>query len=163
MNSTRKKLITEKVYSILKNGTPLYQVWGISKQKMERLYSAAYNLYSAEKYEEAGKIFLTLTLCNNADMKSWLGAAGSAEMLKRYDKAIVAYAFAANLDQFDPLLVLHAFDCHLALKNYPQALACLESVILRCSKKTEYNDIKKRAESLRSILHKTIQESKKVS
>ncbi len=130
MNPAQKKIITEKVYSILKNGTPLYQVLGISKQKLEKIYSVAYNLYSAEKYQEAGKLFQTLALCNYADKKSWLGAAGSAEMLKKYDKAIVAYAYVAKLDKFDPLPALHAFDSHLGLKNYPEAVGCLEMFIL---------------------------------
>ncbi|MCF7729835.1 MAG: SycD/LcrH family type III secretion system chaperone [Chthoniobacterales bacterium] len=163
LNSAQEKLIADKVYSVFKNGTPLYKVCGISKQKMENLYAAAYNLYSAEKYQEAGKIFQIITLYNYTDKKSWLGAAGSAEMLKKYDKAILAYVIAARLDKFDPVPILHAFDCHLALKNYPEALRCLETVILRCSKKKEYEDIRKRAESLRDILHKIIQESKTIS
>ncbi|MFZ4115087.1 MAG: SycD/LcrH family type III secretion system chaperone [Chthoniobacterales bacterium] len=152
--------LAKKFYSILKNGTPLYQVKGMSKQYLENLYSIAYNLYSAEKYEEAGRIFQTIVFYNHLDKKSWLGAGGSAEMLKQYDKALIAYSYISLLDKSDPLPALHAFDCHFALKNYPQALSALEAVLLLSSKKPEYQEIRKRAEFLRNMLHSTIQESK---
>jgi type III secretion system low calcium response chaperone LcrH/SycD len=155
--------LAEKIYSVLKKGTPLYQVKGMSKQHMENLYAIAYNLYSAEKYEEAGKLFQTIVFYNHLDKKSWLGAAGSAEMLKDYHKALIAYSYVSLLDKSDPLPALHAFDCHLALKNYPKALAALEAVILLSSKKPEYKEIRKRAEFLRDMLRSTIQESKNKS
>lgn len=162
-NEDKKKFLTEQVQSVLQNGTPLYKVRGMSKQQLENLYAVAYNLYSAEQYEEAGKLFRAMTLLNYTDKKSWLGAAACLEMLKKYDKAIAGYFCAFSLDPLDPLPALHLFDCHLALKNYPAALSSLEMVILRCSKKTEYADIKKRAESLRNTLSQAIKESKTVS
>lgn len=155
--------LAEKVYSVLKRGQPLYKARGMSKQHMDNLYTVAYNLYSAEKYEESGKLFESIVFYNHLDKKSWLGAAGSAEMLKDYDKALIAYSYATILDDSDPLPALHAFDCHFALKNYPQALCALESVIAISSKNPKYADIKKRAEFLRNMLHTTIQESKKLS
>ena len=158
-----KDPLADKVYTTLKTGAPLYKAHGMSKQHMENLYTVAYNLYSAEKYKEAGKLFEAIAFYNHLDKKAWLGAAGSAEMLKDYDKALIAYSYVALLDDSDPLPALHAFDCHFALKNYPQALCALESVIAISSKKPEYADIKKRAEFLRNMLHTTIQESKKLS
>jgi type III secretion system low calcium response chaperone LcrH/SycD len=158
-NEAKNNFISKTVYSVFKNGTPLYKVKGMSKQHLENLYTVAYNLYSAEKYEEAGKLFKAITFYNYTDKKSWLGAAASAEMLKKYDKAIIGYVFASRLDRFDPLPLLHAFDCHLALKNYPAAVACLDMVMLRASKKPEYFEIKKRAEHLKNILQQAIQEA----
>lgn len=163
VSNQSKDILAEKVHAVLKQGIPLYKMHGMSKQHMENLYTVAYNLYSAEKYEEAGRLFESIVFYNYLDKKSWLGAAGSAEMLKNYTKALTAYSYAALLDASDPLPALHAFDCHFALKNYPQALCALEAVIAISSKNPKYADIKKRAEFLRETLHSTIQESKKIS
>ncbi len=152
--------LAKRIYSVLKSGTPLYQVQGITKEKLENIYTTAYNLYNAGKYQKAINLFRMLAYYNQFDKRAWLGIAGSAEMLKDYYGAIAAYSSASFLDPEDPLPALHAFDCHFALKNYPQALSALEAVLLLSSKKTEYKEIRKRAEFLRTVLDSTIQESK---
>lgn len=160
-HATTVKLLTKKMQDIFQKGTPLYAARGLSKKHMEMLYITAFNLYSEAKYKEAFSIFQSITFYNYTDQRAWMGAAGCCEMLKDYEYAIAGYSYAALLDGTDPLPALHAFDCHVALKNYPQALSALDSVILRSSKKPEYEGIKIRAEALRDALHTTLNESKK--
>ena len=152
--------IPELMEAILMKGAPLYITKGLKKEHMDALYTMAYNLYSEEKYKEAFPLFQSLTLNDHLDQRGWMGAAACCEMLKNYEQALAGYSYAAMLKVGDPLPPLHAFDCHMALKNYPQALSALEAVILFSSKKPEFADIKKRAELMRDALQETIKESR---
>lgn len=156
-------LFTTTLRSVIQNGTPLYRIKGYSKALLDKHYAVAYNLYTQEKYKEAADLFRALALYNSYDKRYWQGLAGALEMQKYYKEALSAYSFLAVLAPSDPLPALHAFDCHVAMKNYPAALTTLDTVILRASKKPVYAAVKERAETLRKILHETIQESKKQS
>jgi type III secretion system low calcium response chaperone LcrH/SycD len=156
---TEADVIAELAYQALTKNIPFYLLNGLTKRQMDALYVQGYDLYSQAKYKEALPFFQALTFYNYLDQAGWLGAAGCYEMLKKHEQAISLYSFAAILNLDDPIPALHSFDCYLALKNYPKALACLETVILLSSKKPENAALKKRAEFLRDALHKAMLEN----
>ncbi len=159
---SKTTFVADLAYKALTKNIPFFLLRGLEKKHMDALYAQGYYFYSQAKYEKALPLFKALILYSSLDQRGWLGAAGCCEMLKQYDQAINFYSFAAILNLHDPTPALHSFDCYMALKNYPKALACLEAVILLSSKKPEHAELKKRAEFLRDALEKNVIEDEKI-
>jgi len=140
------------VEQIMKTGTPIYQVKGLTKKHLEARYAYGFNLYNASKFAEAEKIFLALCLYDYSDVKFWMALGGAAQAQKEYDRALQSYSYAAMLDQNNPMPALRGFECHAALKNYTQALSALEAVIYISGDNEKFAEVKKKAEQLREAI-----------
>lgn len=162
--TTQATTDTEKtsqiIESIMKNGTPIYQIKGLTKDHMEALYSYGYNLYNSGKFSEAEKIFLALCIYDHTTQKYWMAHGGSCQAQKAYDRALASYSFAALLDAKNPMPALRGFECHAAMKNYMMALAALEAVIYIAGNEPKYAEVKKKAEQLRSAMEAAAGEKK---
>lgn len=144
--------IAEAFIAILAKNIPFYQVNQIPLQKLNQCYTTAYNLYTSGKYAEAKNIFLYLAFHCHAEKKTWVGLAACCQMLQQYPQAISTYNHVKKLDPSDPVPSFHLFNCYIELKKYPEALASLESVILRSLNKPEYADLKQQAENLKTVV-----------
>jgi type III secretion system low calcium response chaperone LcrH/SycD len=111
----------------------------ISQGSIETLYSMAYTYYKQGMYEEAVAHFRVLTMADASSPKHWIGLGASLQMLKRFEKALEAYEFAACLNPGDPHIHIHAADCLFGLglaKEALFALSCAERAI-KMDKMTE--------------------------
>lgn len=162
MNPTTTIKVEDEILKIIENAKsffknkniPLYQSLNISPEKIEDLYQKASAFYYAEKYQQAAALFDSLILYNHQDRNHWIGFAASYQMLKNHEKSINGYSKAFRLDARDPTPLVHLFECYFDLKDYPRAIATLESIILITNNRPEYLDLKIDAESLKKNLNK---------
>jgi type III secretion system low calcium response chaperone LcrH/SycD len=105
---------------LLTSGT-LQESFGVEKSEMELLYFEAYQAYQKDLFQEALELFRWLTILNPFEKKYWLGLGASQQLKTSYEPALKAYAIAYLLDCYDPFPHFHAFECYLALKDYPEA------------------------------------------
>jgi len=138
----------------MKEGGVLRDVRGITKEQMEAIYSVAFNLYRAGKYEDAEKVFKFLCFFDHLEKKFWMGFGAAQQAQKKYETAINAYAYAAVLDVKDPRAPLQAADCHIALGNTAQAESALHAVIEFSGDQPEMASFKERAKTLLSLIQK---------
>lgn len=103
-------------------------VEALTPEKIEELYSIAYQLYRDQQYKESLSFFRLLTLAKPMNHKYWKGLAASLHMNKEYEKAIHCYiaAIAMNKTSVDPYLYVHAADCFFALGNTQDGLKALD-------------------------------------
>ena len=152
-----KRLLSAKI----KKATPLYRHKSIKESSMEDIYSCAYNLYNSKKYEQALILFQGMAIYNHIDKRAWMGVGACNQMLQQYNKAIPAYFYTTLLDPDDPLPLFYSVECHLALKNYPQARAALEAIKPILEDKPECKISRTRAEEMRDIIEQGIQKNHK--
>ncbi|HLB33874.1 MAG: CesD/SycD/LcrH family type III secretion system chaperone [Verrucomicrobia bacterium RIFCSPHIGHO2_12_FULL_41_10] len=152
-----KRLLSSKI----KKGMPLYRYKGLKESSMEDIYSCAYNLYTSKKYEQALNLFRGMAVYNHIDKRVWMGIGACNQILQQYNKAIAAYFYATLLDADDPLPLFYSVECHLALKNYPQALAALEVIKHILEEKPECKVSRERAEEMRGMIEQGMQENHK--
>ncbi len=135
-----------------KEGKPIYLSQGLTAQHMESLYEHAYNLYTEQKYEEAIKIFQLMMFYSQLDPRGWMGAGLSLEKCKNYKLAVVHYIFSSLLDPENTAPLLHAVNCYIVLKNYPQAIKTLEAIIALAAKDPANAAVKEQAEDAKKAL-----------
>ena len=152
-----KRLLSSKI----KKATPLYRHKGIKESSLEDIYSCAYNLYNSKKYEQALKLFQGMAVYNHIDKRFWMGIGACNQMLQQYSNAIPAYFYATILDPDDPLPLFYSVECHLALKNYPQACAALEAIKPILEDKPECKISRARAEEMRDMIEQGMQKNHK--
>lgn len=150
---TTKKTLSDKeleklVLDFQRANVKPKDLYGFTDKEMEAIYTAAYNFFKSGKYENAKDLFTSLTLFNYEEQKYWMGLAATFHMLKNYDKAIEAYAFATFLNPMDPKPAFHACDCLIKKGDKANAIKALEAAITICDISKSNNDIKKQAQAL---------------
>lgn len=121
----------------------------LSPDVAEALYEMAFDYYSSGKYQEAIDVFYLLILTDAENAKYWIGIAAAHQMLQEYEDAISGYAFAAMLDEENPMPHLHAAECLFAIQNIDEALSALAAVDQVAGNKKMYRDTVARAAALR--------------
>lgn len=138
----------QELIDFFADGGTIKDAKGLDAETLEAIYQVAYNLYQNGKYEQALKIFRVLGLFDHYEKKYFMGLAACLKVLEQYDNAIEAYSFATMLDVNDPMPGFYAGECHLALANYEEALSGFTAALHFASKSDQYNDIKKKAETM---------------
>jgi type III secretion system low calcium response chaperone LcrH/SycD len=105
----------------------LDQLQTVGKEFVEGGYSMAYMHYEKGQYSEAYDLFVVLNAISPQDKRLWMGFGAAAQMLKRYEQAIEAYALAAHLDEADPYPHFHAAECFYSINDIKNAWKALDS------------------------------------
>ena len=123
----------------------LYQ---ISDDEMEAIYTAAYNFYQHGNFKKAKEMFKTLIQLNYKEKKYFMGLGASRQMLNEYTKAAETYGFAALMDATDPTPAFYAAECFRKAKNNESAILALEAVMEITKEGKTHKEIRSQAEKL---------------
>lgn len=135
----------EQMYGAVKQGIMPKQMFNISDETVEGLYTQAYMLYNQGKFQDAAYLFVVLVLLDPNSAKFQLGSAACLHRLGKYEKAAQVYLLSSALDQTNPLPHFHAADCYIKLNALPLAQMCLKNTIECCGQKKEHELVKERA------------------
>jgi len=162
MTEQNEKLTADDLKELLENflaqGATLSDIPNLSEETMEAIYSIAYTLYNQGKYEDAEKVFRSLSFYDHMNKRYFMGLGACRQMLKRYDEAIETYSYATMLDIDDPRPPLFAGDCHLALGNLEAAKSGYTAAQEWAGKKEENSQIRERAKNMLELLEKNLEE-----
>ena len=131
------KKIAESVKSLIKDGSTLKQLKGVSNEELEAVYSLAFGYYRTGKYDEALKLFQFLVLFDHLNAKFWMGLGAVQQVLKDYQNAVVSYGYCSFLKLDNPKPQLHAAECFLAMGDKRNAASSLEALNEYCPKDTD--------------------------
>lgn len=140
---------------VVANGLKPKDFLGLTDENMEAIYGVAYNFYQGGKYEEAHRFFQLLCTCDLSQTKYWMGLGACRQMMKEYEPAILAYAFASVVeDDINPTALYSAGECFLALDIIDRAEAAMDAVVSVAEDKKQYEDLVKKAKAIKEILVK---------
>ncbi|WP_295409525.1 SycD/LcrH family type III secretion system chaperone [uncultured Thiocystis sp.] len=137
----------------VQNGKTLSDLYHLSEENLETIYSVGYGMYASGGYEQANKIFEFLCFFDHLEKKHWLGLGACRQMLKHYEQAIEAYTYVTLIDFGDPQPPLLAADCHLALGNRDAAISALTATIEWSGDRPEYAALRERATGLLDLVN----------
>ncbi len=147
-------LLDEIMDMALHTGVTLKDVRGFSDSEMEALYAVAYNLYRSGQYEKSLKLFRLLCFFDHMEPKYWLGLGAVQQMMKKYEDAAKAYAYASMLDISDPKPAVHAAECLLALGRKDEAEGALLAAIEFSKDDERHKEMRERAKTLLELMKK---------
>lgn len=101
----------------------------------QEFYCRGHQFYQNGKYLEAIDVFKVLTQIEFENVHYWAGLAGSYQMLKMYNDALLAYSTALILDPQDQKIFFHAANCCFALGHISDGIKALEMAEQLASKK----------------------------
>jgi type III secretion system low calcium response chaperone LcrH/SycD len=138
---------------IMTGETTLQEVKGFTDEQMEAVYTVAYNLYQAQKHQDAAEVFTFLSMFNPFNSKYWMGLGASLQMAKDFDNALNAYAVAAVTSiPKDPVPHLHAGECNLGKGDVDEALKGFEMAMDFSEGREEFTSIHEKAKAFCEIL-----------
>ena len=155
------RLHEEALIKIFVDKKPIYEAVGISKESLEYLYSHAYSLYNAAKYEEAKNIFFMLNFLDPKDLRFPYSIAACYHMTKKYASALALYLECLLKDTYNPLLCWHLADCYNQLGKKVSALLMLKMCIRFASKDPAFQPLKTRAEHELAFIERELDEELK--
>ncbi|KIC70993.1 putative regulatory protein lcrH and chaperone sycD [Candidatus Protochlamydia amoebophila] len=145
---------------LLEDGLLSKSSFDLDPEKMTKLYSRAYQLYTAGKFQNAQAIFSLLALVEYNEFNFIYGWASCCLMLKEYEKAAEGYIRCGMLDLKNPLPYFYAADCYLNKQERVSACIALQIVIRRAQLNSQYSEIQKRAEMTLETLMPSQQKNK---
>jgi len=147
----RLEEITLKVYE----GRSTLQIEkGITAEEMEAVYSHAYRLFQAGKYDDAKAVFQYLGLHDPIEPKYFVGVAACMEESHDYEEAARHYLHALLLSDADPSPGYRAALCLRALGKDEEAEGLLHLAIEHTVDSPENRETKERAAALRDALER---------
>lgn len=138
--------------TLLKSET-LQQAFALTNYEMEEIYNEAYRFYQEGNYLESSTAFRWLVLLNPFIAKYWTGLAANLQLLKKYEKALHAYAMAALIENENPFPHFHAYQCYEALNNKAEGDKALESAYQRTLGKAVYQNLQHEIALVKSARH----------
>lgn len=151
LQTNKRRLINH----LIEQGIINQQTLNLTKEQLKKLYERAYQLYSAGKYKDAKALFAVLLVFNQSDVNFIYGFATCCFMLKEYELAANSYLQCGSLDPANPLPYFYAADCFLHQSDLPSACVALRMVVKRASEKSEYAELKQRAQLILDALSQT--------
>ena len=151
----------EALIKILEEGKAVHEAIGVSKQSLEYMYSHAYSLYNAAKYEQAKQIFYILNFLDEEDPRFPYGVAACYHMLKNYPNALTMYLSCVMREPDNPILYWHIADCYSQMGKKVTALLTLRMCVRHASKDAAYEPLKIRAEREFLVLERDVEEELK--
>ena len=153
MQKIDTKKVAESVKSLIKDGSTLKQLKGVSNEELEAVYSLAFGYYRTGKYDEALKLFQFLVLFDHLNAKFWMGLGAVQQVLKDYQNAVVSYGYCSFLKLDNPKPQLHAAECFLAMGDKRNAASSLEALNEYCPKDTDLGrEYRAKAAKLRELI-----------
>jgi type III secretion system low calcium response chaperone LcrH/SycD len=140
------------VIKMLTEGGTFRSIKGIDERSMEAIYSLGYTYYNNSKYDDAHDIFRFLCLNDHLVRKYWMALGACRQMMKNFEGAVQAYAYASVLDVEDPRAPLQAADCFLAMEKFEEAESALNGAIHFSEGKPEFADVRSKAQAVLELL-----------
>lgn len=103
-----------------------------SREEVETLYAAGYQLYRQGDLKNSTAIFEYLCIHENDDARFWTALAVAMQKQKKWDPAIDAYSMAALLDATNVSLYLYATECLMASRQWSRAKQSLDAFFTVC-------------------------------
>ena len=145
--------IVEGVKALVKDGSTLKQLKGVTNDELEAVYSLAFGYYQTGKYDDALKLFQFLVLFDHLNQKYWMGMGAVQQVMKDYQNAVVSYGYCSFLKLDNPKPQLHAAECFLAMGDKRNAASSLEALEAYCPKDTELGrEYRAKAAKLRALV-----------
>ena len=102
-----------------------------SREEVETLYAAGYQLYRQGDLKNSTAIFQYLCIYESDDARFWTALAVAMQKQKKWDPAIDAYSMAALLDATNVSLYLYATECLMASRQWSRAKQSLDAFFYR--------------------------------
>lgn len=126
----------------------------LSFSDTEAIYADAYALVVQGRFVDALKRFGLLILYRPSEANYWAGLGVCNQKLGRYDEAVSAFAFAANIEPQEPEYMLSIAECEMLKHSVADALEALQVVIAFCREKGGCEKTQVRAEALLDLMTK---------
>ena len=153
MKKIDTKKLADSIESLVKDGSTLKQLKGVSNDELEAVYSLAFSYYRTGKFDEALKLFQFLVLFDHLNAKYWFGQGATQQALKDYQSAVVSYGYCSFLKLDNPKPQLHAAECFLAMGDKRNAASSLEALDAYCPKDTDVGrEYRAKAAKLRELV-----------
>jgi type III secretion system low calcium response chaperone LcrH/SycD len=133
----------------IEEGKSLQDIIGYSNELMQKLYSAAYDIFQEGRYQESQDAFLFLTTLNPYVYAYWLGLAMSYQFLEEYEQAVLAYECASSVEPDRPFPYYYRAGCHYLLNEKTEALYTLDLLEEKSSVHPEEKELFEKGKKLR--------------
>lgn len=141
---------------VLLKGLSIMEAIHFPPPLVELIYSHACDLYTAGKYQDAGKLFNFLARLNPKDPRFSFSYAASQHKLKNYEEASGFYIFSTTLDPANPLPWFHAGDCYLEMQKLDVALVMLTKSIEVAGDSPAHERLKQQAGALCDLIKQSM-------
>lgn len=119
------------VYNGIMAGAAIGDIFNMSKETIEGLYTLAYNQYVAGNFADAAPLFKVLCLYKHTETRFWMGLAGCRQALNDLPGAIDAYSMAGMMESLDnPEPFLLAGMCFIKMGNRQKAIDVLKGAVV---------------------------------
>lgn len=115
------------INQLLENKTP-QEIWGLSDERVEKMYQFACDLYDEKRYKDAANLFMLLTTLNPHRFTFWKALGFSIQQQCDYAPALLAYECALELDPGSAELYPYYIRCLCELNRREQALVLLQEI-----------------------------------
>jgi type III secretion system low calcium response chaperone LcrH/SycD len=106
-------------------------------EEKQFLYSSAFALYEAKRYDLCTEVFKKLCLESPLEAPFWRGLASSLQMQLKWKESLHAWGMCALLQDTDPLPHFHAAECFFSLGEKKDAKKALDQALKRISDSEE--------------------------
>ena len=146
--------VADHAVAALKGELVLKDAHGLTDSSMEAVYAVAYNEFQANRFEEAHRLFVFLTMFDHLNYKYWMALGACRFGAKSYGAAAAAYGMAGMIEDADPVPPLRAADCYLADGDVDTATEALEFGVKLCGDNPKHASDRKRAEAILEMIAK---------
>jgi hypothetical protein len=129
----------------------LQELWGLSDVLLNNMYQAACEIYKANRFEDAIKMFSFLTLMQPARAKFWTMLGLSQQFNHSPVLSLYSYATALALDPLNPFLHCYNAECWITLKGWNQAQREIQSCLDAIQDSTEHQKLREYCEKLKQL------------
>jgi type III secretion system low calcium response chaperone LcrH/SycD len=152
MNAQEQAELEDKMQEFLMSGGTMHELYGITEEELEALYTKGFQEYNAQQYEKAMETFAYLIYLK-PDEKRYLFAFGAVlQVIKDYKKAIYYYSMAADQDILDPTITLHIVECLVALDMHSDALDALAILLQETASAPQWAGLYAKALAYQTLL-----------
>jgi tetratricopeptide (TPR) repeat protein len=130
---------------------------GITKNQLESLYLAGFQLYDMQCYQEAADLFRLLCFYESRVASYWVALGGAYQHIKCHDNALAAFTMASLLDPSNPESRFYAAHSCIGLMNLHHALDYVNAAITLAKHHSNKKDLYWRALALKNALVTQIQ------
>lgn len=131
-----------------KDDATLGELWHVTPEMMEYIYSQARQDYLRKDYKKASSMFRLLHAIEPHDERMAMGIAAAEHMLNHWEEAIMWYLKTDRMAINSPLALYHASDCYQKLNMPAYAADALRQALEKCKLNALYKDLQGKIELL---------------
>lgn len=135
------------LHALFQFGDAFSSALGVTPERRESMYAIAYGLYSKGNFKEARRLFAQLVIHDPVEPRFMRGLAATTQMLGEYKQALDMYVVLAAANPGDPVPVMRAGDCLVALGRHAEAKESFEVAMAMCNEPAR-DAVKRRCESV---------------